>query len=90
MAGALISIVVLAALVVLIVVLVQLARRLLRLVSGRSETSRRCGGGARDRDVSSFGRLHTPADPVGPVGSLAPDADLSSTAGDPDRLYGDV
>lgn len=81
-----VSIVVVVAIAVVIAAVVVLTRRFLRWAMTSSERPVTTRSG-RD-EPPTYGRLHTPADPAGPLGHLSPDADLSSDGTDSRDLYG--
>jgi hypothetical protein len=90
-----VSVIVIASLVVLLAVIVHVVVKTVRWLAGTSTTptssrSRRHGS-AQGPAVSppAYGHLPTPADPVGALGSLSPDADLSSRSMRDNELLGE-
>jgi hypothetical protein len=79
-----VSVIVLAALVALLATVIHVARRLVRWLQGTPITpSTRLRplsppSAESSRTPPAYGHLPTPADPVGALGSLSPDADPSS------------
>ena len=91
-----VSVIVVAALVVLLAVSVHLARKTLRWLTRTPATCvtrpRRHPGKPSRSSTSTppaYGHLPTPADPVGALGSLSPDADLSSGSMSESDLLGE-
>ena len=79
-----VSAVVITGLLLLTGVAVQVTRRILRW----ARNSPRVDIGSPSQGYP-FGELRTPADPVGPLGSMAPDASLSGDLTQPSDLYGE-